>query len=48
MASIMFRLTVYLKDGRTVSGVYDYLSAHARQSYAEEQPNYERSTMEPA
>jgi len=34
------RLTVYLTDGRVLSGVYDWLGALARLDYARTLPTY--------
>ena len=36
----MVRLVVYLKDGRELSGTYDYLSALARLDWAQKQSDY--------
>ena len=36
----MVRLIVYLKDGRTLSGTYDYLSALARLQFVAALPSY--------
>ena len=36
----MIRLIVYLKDGRTLSGTYDYLGALARLQFAAALPDY--------
>ena len=36
----MIRLIVYLKDGRELSGTYDYLSALARLQFAAGLPDY--------
>ena len=37
---MMIRLVVYLKDGRELSGTYDYLSALARLKFAATLPDY--------
>ena len=37
----MIRIIVYLKDGRELSGTYDYLGALARLQFAATLPNYE-------
>mgnify|MGYP001567461139 CR=1 FL=1 len=34
------RLTVYLKNGRELSGTYDYLDALARLDFAQTLPDY--------
>ena len=40
------KLTVYLKDGRTLSGTYPYLTAMAREEFARTLPGYENSKWE--
>lgn len=36
----MIKLTVYLSDGRELSGTYDYLSAGTRLDFASRLPEY--------
>lgn len=42
------RLTVKLKDGRTISGVYDYLGALARLDFARDLDTFLDFTLEAA
>ena len=36
----MIKIVVFLKDGRTLSGTYDYLGAWARLHFARTLPDY--------
>ena len=40
LGEYMIRLAVQLKDGRTLSGQYDWLSAMARIEFAKDLPNF--------
>ncbi len=37
----MIKLTVFLKDGRELTGTYTYEQAFSRLAWAQEQPNYD-------
>lgn len=39
------RLTVYLTDGRELSGVYDWLGAMARLSFAKSLPTFKNFVL---
>ncbi len=39
------KLTVYLTDGREISGTYDYLGALARLAFAKELPDFKDFTL---